>query len=585
MAHIGEYEVDGVETYGSADAIFRSLRTLGARFVRQPGYDDLIPLEDWAPLPDAPDIKSYVQDKFEDGILRVMGKARKYDVPVVLTFFSLGGGGNKYSGTDPSVLYQNGSVCAADFSGQTVGSTLTDWVRGTTVTWPAPASRDEKDWNNGTLDPTMEYKLVYIQHFAYYTARMLDRIALKFGATATDFGGGLVGIELFNELNTCNTYDPEDPEATGKMWAPAVAYALEGFIKGFASVPTTIYTSLPKFWWPSLASENKDQTLSVGVRPFHVGMVSEVVRLLGTSDASYLTNQDVHWYRFSQRQEVALAVEMIDVVNAVSNVFTDNGLSPTVSVSETGASATQDGTDVTYPAYVTGTTETLESFQAREVIRRLAVASCSGATRAGWHSHMGVVRESGAKGDSPFEGTGLRNDARYSTASAPNANEATARPSYWTYFRWQALLGGRRGFVVHPVVKKVAPAYHGLDRTTPEDSLVILQFPGYGVYLFCYLLFLDSAYDTTDKSASIDVRVTCAVGTRIYYVSLIPESTASTVPALAETFSFPVDTATWPASIGPETTTTTEFEATVALDEDPVLWYTDKPLIFTVPAP
>lgn len=583
VAHIGQYKIDGTKQYGQIDAIFASLKDFGADFVRQPGYYDLIPLNGESfPLP--VDMESWVTTTFKKRIGSLLNRARSYDVPVVLTFFTLGGGGVQVKGSDPDGTIVSNSAIAADFSDVVNRKpTIKDLVRGNSVAFPSKEPKaDWKAWYATAFDPREEWQLIYVQNLAYYMAKMLIDLADNvMGVSPTDFDGALVAIEIYNELNACNHLldgTGIDFEATGEMWASAVFYALEGFNLAYTEAGHT----LPELWWPSLASENKDQTLQDAIKPFHAALVKELVALTtaaGGPSASLLTGQDTHWYRFLARQEAALALTMIDVVKALSGNFSDYGLSPEISICETGATMTRAPADADYPEYVAKAASIpgpeSELFQAREVVRRLAAASCSGARRAAWHSHMGLV-ENTSTDPTPFQGTGLRNDSPY-TPPAPTARDAYARLSMWTFARWQLVMGGRTGSVVYPIVSAKPPAYHGLNENILRQTVVILRFPGYKKYTYAWLMFVDSAYKLSE---SIDITITCASGTNFLDVPLIPS--ARSIVATKVRIYFPKESATFDTPTA-FSVTGTEHVVTLGMDADPVLYYTDGPLSFKVP--
>lgn len=578
--HIGEFEIDGTNRFGRLDSIFASLTSLGVRFIRQPGYYDLLMPPDLRDAPLPADLEAALRATIMSRITLLLNRALKNDISVVLTLFTLGGVNTGVETGDAHDEMDNRSVAKMGWGkGTHVGQTIVSEVDPSrTATWgdTATGANGKPGWDDSTFDVRDEYKLIYLQNFAFYVGRILCDVAtdLVTAMGITDkrhFDGALLGIEIFNEINVAcrSTSDTSaGRQWSASLWANAVGYAVEGLHAAYQKYGGGV--AMPNLWWPSLASENVKDPLS-NVREFHSYLVQAVDARLPRGivpDATSFTNQDAHWYRFRVSRETAMILTEVDVVNALQSNFSSAGLSPTVSICESGASMTQLATDAVYPSYVGVTADKpdasdAEYFQAAEVIRRLATAAASGARYGGWHSHMGKL-------DGEFYGTGLRDDESTVTA----ASDALQRKSYFVYQRWISLVGKRQGQVFWPVE---ADYHTALSKSVATDGVVILQFPGTTLSPYVYLLFFDSAYEGTSDVA---VELLLAPGYRVTWVSLYPSSTMVLLSGKA--WEFPGGGASFSSSCTHHSSKATSISTRFQQDFMPLLAYSNKPIAFTV---
>lgn len=300
-------------------------------------------------------------------------------------------------------------------------------------------------------------------------------------------------------------------------------------------------------------------------------------------DNAALVNQDIHWYRFTEAQQVRLAVDLVDNLGDIQDNFTAAGLSATVSVCETGASVLQYSTDPTagaaYPRYITSATdEDLELFQAREVVRRLATAAAAGASYCAWNSFEGIHTSS-----NEFYGTGLLEDA-----ASESAATAHLRLSAFTYQKLRELWSDWRPFggeVLHPTPS--TGRYHDLMETDVANALAVLRFrvnpsrtPRTTPYRYLYVIYYDSAvayFQTTSASLSVSVGATCQVLT----IPVIPSARAEGGDGTHPDWLPQDDAATWDAPTEATWSPSDVLPALVlAPDDDPLVLLSTREISF-----
>lgn len=578
------------DAFGTLASISAALGDLDCPFVRQPGDVDLFyPVDATTradhplPLADgsmADDVNQFLRPGVE-GLLRQL--LADGTTGVVLTFLTLGGGLEGYAGANPGPFLR-GTVVPADFSLHT-GATLYDELDPSNpAVFPSSTDTAENDYHLGTLDLSERYKRVWIQAFAFAVGTMLRELADDLGTDARTFGGALLGIELFNEIDTCNVIESggvQQVEAAD-YWAEAVYRAMLGFWTAFDRNAG----AMPRLWWPSLASERVQSSYSDFVLPFHRRVVETVMNRCAeygnALSTGVLVNQDLHWYRFQADQGTALAVTLIDNVQGVLENYDALGLPrPTVSVCETGATMLQPETldHADYPAYVTGPdSESARAFQAREVVRRLCTIAASGASFAAWHSLQGQ-HDDGRE----FYGTGLLDDD--TKVTAPTAHW---RPSAFTFklieglWRW---LRPYAGEVLLPIRGAGEATWHDVDTRGESDAtraITVLRFrvgaPGTFRYLF--VIYFDSSAAESVTAASFTY-TTAARRATIWEFRPVPASTSMGGDGAARDELPTDDSATWYAPVETIFRPAAELEpTTMSADDDPLIWLSDRDLSF-----
>lgn len=567
---------------------------LGVRFVRQPGPVDLFWDDSMSVPVDAASIEAEIGGVYNRSsyLPTLLSWGASAGSPLVLTFLHLGlqvgWASDPMSGSRDADGFVPEQIALLNWDDGHVGNTLgadvlsalgaglptLDDAHPVTSSRPGPSfsriatgpvafadrytNSTEVRYGLAALDTRSEYHLRYVQHIAYASASFLE------AAIGGDdsLRAGLEGIELFNEVNAANVYvnskGVTDPGRSGELWAHALVRAVLGFVTWYEEHPSS---TLPALWWPSLASPRDAQDTDYLVA-FHAALVARATQLLashGVDPATVLVNQDVHFYRFRTDQGVRPIAELYRLLERLAQNFTDAGLSGiTLSVCETGASA--DDGDAEYPGYASVLVEQKEYFQAREVIRRAAVAIAAGASRVGWNSHFGDVTN--------FSGCGLRWDTTQTDGrtALTVAAQAHTRLSYWAWQYLGSQLNGATGLLLWPDAGR-GDELLALDTGSIEEMVVVVELSVGGEYL--YVALVDSTFEG-DADTTVEVGFTDpSLGTVMVSVLDPIPSARSYGPDGATDDELPAsDTAEWA-----EESITIEGSATweLALDMNPLI--------------
>lgn len=576
-----EYEIGASEKWGSTSAILEDLRAIRLTFGRQFGGADLLwpydPTDRDTNVPTADaDIYSILETK-SAALTALFNQAETSNIKVVLTFMTLGGAASMVTLTDPlGEITQN--IIGLNWSADHESNVITDLDGNTGVTIYDGFATTDRTWVLGVLDLRSAYKKYYI----YLIARQAAQLLQDLQAAGVPVFDNLLGIEIFNEVNTGNMHGTLNDGAP--PWADAVVAAVKGFSEILGS-------DLPSLWWPSQASWSDAQTFG-DIENF-VSSVVSAAQLSAASrsvDISVLTNQDYHWYHYRNHQRADAPIMSIqDNVSALSAVYSDAGLEVSISICETGSSVNEAEIDHGSFPYVASWSDAdaVARFQAREVWRRVGTALCCGTAYVGWHTHM-----ASSKGD--FSGTGLREDS--GNESTAVASDATTRYSYWALRRLagrtvgglgissshsgatRTSFGGAIGEVIHPSSHPSTGDYGTLDRANGEQMLVILHFEDAALSPHVYVLFIDSV---ANKTVSICVRVSCS-DTSVTSVRRYP-SIPDTIDHGTTGTSSSYNTGESPDWGEWYTEDALPFEYTVAAGDDPILIHSDAELDFTIP--
>lgn len=486
---------------------------LGVRFLRQPGPMDLFWDPDQMSVPvDTGEIPDRIGAAFDRAtwLGSQLAWADTAGCPVVLTFLTLGVANGRDAGRDPFGEFANGSTIRLTWDDAHLYNSLGGGIDGApprdelgaglpTLPDGVPATPDprrvafrdefrttqEQDWGLSSLDPRSAYHREYVEALARQTAIFLEGVVRPARAR-----GGLLAVELFNEVNSGNVVvsgtGTPDPAQSGRYWGQLLVRAVRGFVAGYEELGFP--ENLPDLWWTSLASPRAEQEYDYVVA-FHAALVRRAVRGLGRTQpeaidpAEVLVNQDLHFYRFTSTQGARPIAELYRYIERIRQNFGDEGLSGvTISVCETGASAEHEYGE--YPGYV-DSGALRELFQARETIRRASVAIAAGASRVGWNALF-------SKREGDFEGCGLLRD--YYDVNGRDvefANQANSRHAYWTWQALGTLFDDAIGTLRWPD-PSLGDDLMALDTSAIEQMVVVVELYVRGVYL--YVAFVDSVY-------------------------------------------------------------------------------------------
>lgn len=444
------------------------------------------------------------------------------------------------------------------------------------------------------LDPRSPYKLMYVYLIARAFAEVLIEVdALIAGwwhryasSPAPSIFDYILGIELCNEVNVKNlVIGPDevvDLGASALLWMHVAWEGMRGFQEVLSGAGRTVDFWLPSLWsYPQAeppVSVHYPQRFS-DVLAFDSWLAAlmalqavydATLRTPFVVDTRWVANQDYHFYHQKADSGAAilrLRAEITALRRALAVLGSDRFDAPSVSVSETGASTHGDDVAANYEwiaLYVQANTPALgpapvddaalRRFQAREVWRRLAVATCYSATAA-WHTHM--ANTNGPDDTGTFRDMGVRVDNQ-PDGDRTTAAQAGSRPAYWAYQRFTTLLrnpdtGDWHGRVVEWDRSEHATDDYmqGLDPADGGDMLVILEFDlGSGVsfadYEFTfrrgYLLFLDPCYTAIDRdysdTAPVAVTPRIPAGATAVRLPTVPESIS---PGVGTSTTFPTD--------------------------------------------
>lgn len=525
---------------------------LGVSFVRQTGFADLEWPGDEVPVADGTEASLSDLSATIGGTLMptyrkladVFQQASAANVKLVLTFLRIAAGGawagSTRLSTEPTDPLGEGDADTTTWlNWGEVGTTHVGTVEaeayrredGTTA-WSindtlslvgdqegvidvSSAAGNAAQWVWSTLDPRSPYKLRVVQEIARQWVEVLERARTAAGVAA--LSDVVESIELYNEVNRKTVFRGSDGsplQSSMRGWARLVAAAVAGFEEGF-SANSSCRVSLG---WPSLAEYTKDASVGTftetGANFATLAFVSDLVRETQTElgryghDLSKLSNMGYHSYHYQSSVGALQAARFARDANRIEALMAAGGAAGRVSVNETGIPAFDASTSANlsdeyvtlYSRVLAGDFSGSESFQARDLWRRLATHLAAGVRTVAWQTHVATASE-----DSAFRRTGLRADAGSDSDATPA--DATPRESWWALRRLVALLMpsglpmGAPGSGILGTVLTPRPPYGAEVLRLAQgaaDGFVILQFLGAGRVEFIYVIFVDPTFPSTD---------------------------------------------------------------------------------------
>lgn len=501
QAYFGEDGRDTEESnirYGAGREVLRDCRSLGADVLRHPGSRDL----DWSGLTlsrttPIPMRYSRVRAKVNnaDNVARfseMLEDLWRTGRQVVYKFFSGGGGAERGR----------------------VSSTYRNAIK---VRW-GDGHDPYRVTSSEFLDLRLSYDLTYLAEIASGVVELLvaveEEVRRRVGADFT-LESVIWGIELFNEIDICNTIFPdgEEPSAmeSAEDWAIAYSTLADRFEQEF----TSRGRSVPPLLLPGISSYGEDETDDEGSRKttadwqwrmdFTLWFLTFLGMDLGvTSDRA--VNLDYHWYhrRVGDTRHIAVLIAEVHKLRSFLDSLGFEETSITVfegGVAMGGGDPDGPATAAYFPAWCTDT-PTREAFQAYEVMRRLSGILASGAVVASWHSWM-----SHAHGN--FGKMGLRKDG----AGVITPEQALQRPAWFAFTRITSLLANCYGAaLILPDLQWVDEGGDLVDNTdfeaTPDQDALAFEFDailqvtgptGLPVRRYVYIVLLDPWQGTREK--------------------------------------------------------------------------------------
>ena len=565
---IYRYERGESDKFGSVDAIIGDCRTLGAAFIRLPDGADLR----WPPNLEVPvddaDIYQALYDESRDSLAALFDRLDGSGVKVVLTFLTLGGAANVYNDSahpDPRAevdLNATSLLWAAGHFGNVVADL--DGNDGVTI------NETDMTWAFNTLDPRSAYKITYV----YRIARQVAQLLLDLEDEGVHVFRNIQAIAMLNELNNADVHTMLTDGA--EPWADALVAAVQGFTE-------VLGAELPTLWWPAIGSSTERQPFSE-IQDFLEQMIS-YAQLLATSrgvDLSVLANQDYHWFHYAPFQDARIPILTLrDDLDAIRSVFSDAGLEATVSVCETGITASvREAYADAFSSVDTQDETEMELLQAQDVWRRVATALCCGTVHVAWHTLV-------AETDGSYPGTGLREDGAEITVSG----DAVPRLSYWTFqrlathtsqvdttnlFRLIPVANRAHGRIVYPPSRRSAAS---LDVSDPEDMVVILHFRNCHMAAHVYVIFMDAVADR-GSAAIVTIYDDSGVALVSTHQSVPSALGAPVASAVAGEFGRRAPDSDWQSELS--LYIGLPIGITVQVGDDPILLHSDSLLSFEV---
>lgn len=506
------------EKYGKTPVILADVATLHVDVIRQPGGADLlIPFmlkDDELPL--AAKIPDSLDSANRTALKELLSTAWSEGLQVTLTLGTLGLGGEFRDKEGDPVHHPIELFWSDAHVGQSLdGSVFCD------------GSTDET--RRRFLDIRDRYQRRWLREYTGHMCVLLGEIEVELGA-AFRLEGVIHHIEVFNEIDTCNvvrstvrnsTFGEESWKSTAYWWA-RTCYGMA------RRVESALGGRIPS-WLPAIASYEVDEALLderdegldqnsksyVHTWAWKINFYAEFARrfsILANRDGytsrtvtGIAGGVDYHWYHRKEaaagRIEVGplhisrLPFEMERLRAALDSVGLDRS-ELTVQESGTSASSADEfcphrviDVEIGGATYDPRTTfDRLEVFQAQEVWRRQCGAAAGGAAILGWHAFQ-------AKPDSPFAGTGLRDDV----AAGPDG----ARPhlSYYAYKRFGSLLRYFSSCSLLTVDGEVVN--HASDSGRAHD-MVVFEFEdvvteSHQTHSFAYVVVLDRWRNTRSE--------------------------------------------------------------------------------------
>lgn len=390
-------------------------------------------------------------------------------------------------------------------------------------------------------------------------------------------------IEIFNEVNKDNQATGDDPTlVTAKWWARAAREAARGLSEALGTGGADGATSAAvDLWLPSLAmymlraddpaAEVSDRPRFADIRTWQQAFLAYFTGDAGAADLPVLrwfAGQDYHYYSYKLNQgpgPIARLYYEIATLNEnlaeYAEYFSPGGV--VASVCETAASTREgdvpsaevypppDGTQryedpYPYVSYLirqvyardpTGQATFRDTFQAREVWRRLCVAAGSGAGAVAWHTHI-------ADSTSNFAETGVREDADTDGATAASA---TTKPAWWSLQRINELLacddGTNRGLSARLIHLPAEPdgGCDFLDTRRATDMVVIVEFSPARYTPYAYLILVDPS-----AAIGLEVALCASVGAEegaewsVWKVPTVPDAAWISAAVAGTATAYPV---------------------------------------------
>ncbi len=359
------------------------------------------------------------------------------------------------SGRTPSMLGTNHRqlVWADSYVGTTIAD---DELPHIYYDFPqAVATTDVEPPHLHILDPWCPYKRQVIHRLAVMAGAVLrgivDPMLAKRISGYSGLGDVIYGIELFNEVDhnasvINDSLGEADLIATGEAWGRTCYHAARGLrtILEDAGGVRILLPGLSSYALTVVPTDNWEGRIDF-VRGLARGFAGEfrdrAAALKLPDDEQTLDNildllqgMDVHNYHFRPADGEGpihaglLALELSDLRDAIVQglddivvededrdrqlaLFADFPLTCIETTTTVVSPSESDVSAADKPDFQPFSSVGYETFQAWEVWRRLGSALAANARVAGWHSWMGATaREPDAKRDTPFAGSGLRED-------------------------------------------------------------------------------------------------------------------------------------------------------------------------------
>lgn len=473
-----------------------------------------------------------------------------------------------------------------------------------------------------TMDWRSPYKLKYLYYIGWAYGKLLAAVNEVYEAAhKQEIWSLIAGIEFFNEANGASTFNilgvGELVDRSGAITYQARCYslALREIVRGFqqALADSGLARPLP-LWLPSLAGYKVPDSAATDASWFTFDALlsfqrslctalvtdfSAVVTGAPTADFSWFQNQDYHYYNYRENQAAGPIFRLAAELSSLRRTFLPlaaggtgvqdlAGHSLTISVSETAAADDTSPDLIALQAYrylddlnsrLLLTSDVSERFQAREVWRRLSVASIQ-ARRVAWHTHMATV-EGSPGSTSGFSYTGLRRDVPLAEDTSPN--DVEQRMSHWAYKR----LAGLAAISTNPLVDgQIIAAFvnslpRSMDRFQMDFDPSKIRHVGIAIHFVkrldehWYLLQIDpTSTVATTITATLSVRGYIGPGDNELWAAVPPTMTATLAGSGTGFATRAPDSATWdaPLATGPGMDPfTIRFDGTLFDPWDPVL--------------
>lgn len=544
-------------------AVVADLVDVGAGFVRQPEPDLKWPSHVQIPVLVPSKVGGYNIEPLREifrtytapALTALFNALDSAAIEVILTVLSWGQAGGCTKFDDPLGILVRGSIPRWQWEKGHLNNALVlgsapavrmpfsdvEYLSGAAITLDT-GPRENVDWLLDTMDIRSPYKRQYMLWMAQAACDVLHEIG---EATNGAVRRRLIGIELFNEINlTCRSAMPAD---TCRVWAKATTSALTGVFRSYAVAGRPA----PQIAFPSMGGSSAATPWGLSGTTDPMAVLYFLDRFLRALDVEVgsldaFSRLDMHWYHFKENDDAGRpGACIVQDVRETKKTLLARGSEASVSLGEIGIpgwygiNLKKVRFDISgYPMLPSKVFRPDgDSFQAREIWRRLGVGLASGASRIGWHTHR-----THPKGDSA--GCGVRND------SALNVALENQRPSWAAFERvFERILGStaRSGSarLVWPTHARQGSDFALLTRTDPLQMSLVVEFYTPNEH-WIYLAFIDSvAQYTPDNWIDPTLTLTPIGWTKGQSFEILSWGTLPTVAATSGAGGYPNSTFSW----------------------------------------